>query len=180
MKLILTLFLTLMFAQNTFAGEYLIWREDGFSNESRDVIKNMSEPQKAIVAYLSASAGSGCKWYEDDNEDYIQCDLTKELNVGPQCLDEHLGLIKKWFGNTAPLLDSEYSVYEICYSVPLTATSQSIFERILFTSQGDKVLVEFDIVWPNARTGESPKRSFKQEFSIKENLIEIIKTEINE
>ena len=81
-----------------------------------------------------------------------------------------LNLIKKWFKNKA-VLDNLKSIY----SVPYTATSQSIYSKIDFYKNGDSIFVKYDLDHSNLREMNFSKSKDSIKFLILDNDIKIFK-----
>jgi hypothetical protein len=99
------------------------------------VIKNFSEPMKAIVAYYAALAGSNC--------DGTVCGLTTALGLGNQGSDAHIQLLQKYFKGDKT---AETIINQKCYLPPNTASIFNDYAYLGFLIEGNKVIIQYKVV----------------------------------
>lgn len=100
----------------------------------------LSAGMRAILALYAMRANGGCEGSPDPEPTGLRCPLTTALGLGPQCSNQHLGLVKTWFKDgIPPLLLSRKDAAEAnrsgslewsCNSTPDTASSQTGWSSI--------------------------------------------------
>ncbi|MFD1605824.1 hypothetical protein ACFSJW_04410 [Flavobacterium artemisiae] len=157
-----------------------LWREDEYDKELKDTVntifinqeycKNISEPERAALGFVSSFIGSECDWDGKANENYdnLSCKINTALNLGYQCSNTHLSFLRKWFKNDQKSLER----LKDCSAVPYTASVQNTFDYINILTKGDTIKITFKASGVNMRSGNS--WSYKEEDTFvfkKDNLL---------
>ncbi|MEO0043797.1 MAG: hypothetical protein RL329_3245 [Bacteroidota bacterium] len=102
--------------------------------------KEMSEPEKAVLAYIATFAdGDNCNFSaECDGKNGIQCKLVTAIGLGCQCSTSHLDFLRQWFDPKVPVLEDGH-----CYQRPLTASRRVMFSQIHLTVKGNLLTVTY-------------------------------------
>jgi hypothetical protein len=104
-------------------------------------LKEMSEPERAVLAYIATFADSdNCDVStECDGNNGIQCKIITALGLGCQCSSPHFEFLHQWF-------DPKASVFEDgrCYRRPMTASRRMMFSQINLTVQGTVLSVGYE------------------------------------
>ena len=160
-----------------------LWREDKYDEELKDTFstiiineklcKTLTEPEIAALGYVVTYIGSECQWDGKYNEDRsnLKCKALDALNLGYQCSDKHLGLLRKWFKNDTKVLEE----LNYCPTTPFTASSQETFDEITLTTKGDKISVWFGANGVNMPMGESWYWTETDYFQLDNDNIKLIK-----
>ena len=130
----------------------LLWRtiefDEKFGIALNKIVLNMacidtlSDQEKAAIAYLAAPMGNDCDW-EDPNiqrADNLKCVIISALDLGYQCSDGHVGLIKKWFKTDEKVM----SQINDCELMPRTSTSLNGFYYINLARNKNIFIVTYD------------------------------------
>lgn len=109
-----------------------------------------SEGVRAILAMYTLENGAGCAG--KNARGLVECALTKELGLGANCSEEHIGFVRGWFNRTSNLSSRWGKEDEdakrpgalegLCYSQPYTASWQNIWETIRVDINADVVTVD--------------------------------------
>jgi hypothetical protein len=171
------------FAELAFAGsgEVIFYYDKSYKpivNLQR--LPTKSDGMRAILAMYALQNGAGCSSRRDDG---IQCLLTSALNLGTQCSEQHIRLVRTWFKAELPKMSGyEKSLYQdtqhqgglesICYNTPFTATFQQVWDLIRVKQQNNHVLIDAHGVW-TARE-ESGSFHYQTEYEIGEDTVTLI------
>jgi hypothetical protein len=144
----------------------------------------MPEATKAILAMYALESGGGCEGNDDEG---LRCELTRSLELGAQCSEEHLNLVSTWFkdklpamsGYAAATLQSSLKsgqLERICYNFPPGSTVQSIWEVIKVKNEGRLVSVDAIQNSTDHSGGETFYRTlYKSEYRVNpDNTITVI------
>jgi len=113
-----------------------------------------SEGMKAILALYALESSAGCEG--NDEQGRVKCALTRELGLGANCSEAHIGLVRDWF-TRIPKLTSRWieqrdgdakkpgALEDFCYRQPDTAGWQNVWEFIRVEVNADRVTV--DATW---------------------------------
>ncbi len=124
----------------------LLWRlgedDDYGLVVDEEQVAQLSDPERAAVAYLASSIGSDCEWgvrptWSSDGSikpGKLRCKLTDALELGYQCEEKHHQFVKRWLGDATPAK---------CAKVPFTAYSQTAFDWLNLTTQGHTIAVSY-------------------------------------
>lgn len=117
----------------------VLWRENQYDPSIEDefsilileetYIKNMTDPEKAALAYVGSFIGNECEWDggANENRSNLMCKIPESLGFGYQCSDLHLDFLRKWFSKDSVALKN----IERCPTIPNSATIQSTFDEII-------------------------------------------------
>lgn len=164
-----------------------LWREVIYNDElkmklnsimlNEDYIKQISEPEKAALAYIATFVGNECEWdgQANENRSNLKCKILWALNLGYQCSNEHLNLIRYWFRNNKEILKE----LENCPTTPDGATVQDTFDEITIEVKGNQIIVFFKANGINMREAESWKWEEKHYLEFKENELILTKKEVS-
>jgi hypothetical protein len=118
-----------------------LWREVQYNNELRtdintiilnkEFISVISEPEKAVLAYVATFIGNECEWDGKANSDRsnLKCKILWELGLGYQCSYDHSDFLRFWFRNDTDIIKE----LKNCPTTPDGATIQDTFEEIDLT-----------------------------------------------
>ena len=159
-----------------------LWRETDLSDNlnkiklNTDYIKNISEPEKAVLAYVASFVGNECEWDGDRNEDggHLNCKITSSLHLGYQCSAEHLDFIRRWFKNDLTVLKD----IESCSQIPDGATVQTTFNEINVAVKNQNIIVFFKATGMDMREEKTWDWTEKLYFEFKNNELKLIKKEV--
>lgn len=124
---------------------------------NHDYIKTMSIYERAALGYVASSVGNGCN-YEDDNAQYLNCDILSALNLGYQCSDRHLSFLRSMFQDDQKVLKE---LQEPCSEIVDGATSQTTFDYINI-----EVIAKNTIVVSYGVSGVYLRESISWEFTV--------------
>jgi len=126
-----------------------LWRETQYDSVlkanvssiilNENYLKNISQPEKAALAYVATFIGNDCEWDGEVNADRsnLKCKILSSLDLGYQCSDRHIGFLRKWFAKDSTALEA----LKPCRTMPNTATIQSTFDEIVIkTSAQDQTI----------------------------------------
>jgi hypothetical protein len=101
-------------------------------------LKEMSEPEKAVLAYVATFADSdNCDFSaECDGKNGIQCKIVTALGLGCQCSSQHFEFLHQWFEPKAKVFQEGH-----CYQRPMTASRRILFSQINLTVKGNMLTV---------------------------------------
>lgn len=165
-----------------------LWRENIYNEElaaeinsivlNQEYIKNISEPEKAALAYISFGMGNECEWdgKPNENRSNLICKIPWALGLRYQCSSEQLDFLKFWFRNNQDILTE----LESCLTKPDGGTIQSTFDEITLEVNNNIITVFFKASGVNVREGESWKWTEKHVFKFKENELNVISKEVSE
>ena len=164
-----------------------LWRETHYDSAletdinsimlNEDYIKNISEPEKAALAYVATFIGNECEWDGNPNESRsnLKCKILWALDLRYQCSDRHLDYLRFWFRSNEKILKE----FENCRTKPDGATIQNTFDEINLEVNDNKIIVSFKASGINLREGESWNWTEKQFFEFKENELILTKKEVS-
>lgn len=145
----------------------ILWRENFYNSELQDTMsmivmdtsycKNISDPEKAAIAFVATFVGNDCWWdgqYTNDRSN-LKCKVLTELNLGYQCSESHLGFLRQWFREDAKALVR----LEDCPTTPFTATVQETFDSISVTVEGQFIILNLSISGFNVREDQEWHRT---------------------
>jgi len=130
---------------------------------NQDYFTNITEPEKAALAYVATFIGNDCDW-EDDSTENLKCKIISALGLGYQCSAAHVGFLRHWFREDKNILKE----LENCPTVPITATVQESFDEIYMKVEGKRITVSFQASGVNLREEQSWSWSEEQVFDFKE------------
>ncbi|MFD2909420.1 hypothetical protein ACFSX9_11840 [Flavobacterium ardleyense] len=154
-----------------------LWRENLYNKElkanfnsivlNENYIAQISEPEKAALAYVSTFVGNECGWdgTAAENRTNLKCKILSALDLGYQCSYTHLELIRYWFRNDKDILKE----IENCPTTPDGATIQDTFDEITIETKGNQITVYFKANGINMREGTSWSWDEKHYFEFKNN-----------
>lgn len=124
---------------------------------NHEYIKTMSIYERAALGYVASSVGNGCN-YEDDNAQYLNCDILSALNLGYQCSDRHLSFLRNMFQDDQKVLKE---LQGPCSEIVDGATSQTTFDYINIEVFGKtKIVVSYGV------SGVYLRESISWEFTV--------------
>lgn len=165
-----------------------LWREDEYDEELKDTVntifinqeycKNISEPERAALGFVSSFIGSECDWDGEPNSKYdnLSCKINTALNLGYQCSEEHLSFLRKWFKNDKKSLERLTD----CSAIPYTASSQTTFDYIDIITKGDTIKITFKASGFNMRYQESWSSKVEDTFILKNDNLVFVKSKESE
>ena len=144
---------------------------------NEDYIQDISEPEKAALAYVATFIGNECEWNGNVNADRsnLKCKILWALDLGYQCSYQHLDFLKAWFRNNETALKALQS----CSTTPDGATIQSTFDEINIATKGNEIIVTFKASGMNLRASESWTWNEKHIFEFNENELIITEKEVS-
>lgn len=160
-----------------------LWRADGYDEELKDTFntifinedycKNITDPERAALGYVSTFIGNECWWDGEANDDRsnLKCKILTALNLGYQCSDKHLGFLRQWFKDDKKSLEQ----IENCPTTPYTSTIQDTFHEITLTVRGNEIIVFFKASGINMREGDSWSWTETDHFQLDNDNIKLIK-----
>lgn len=144
----------------------------------------LSEGIKAILAMYALQVGGGC---EGRDEHGVRCVLTTSLELGAQCSERHLSLVRSWFKKELPRMHgfSDQSIqralksgdlHSICYNAPHTATRQVIWEIIRIKKDNNLVFVDAMSHWTASSGGDGPsgQNRYQTEYRINTDTVTVV------
>ncbi len=167
---------------------HFLWRENVYDDEIQDsvnsivinesYVKIISPSEKAALAYVSTFIGNDCWWDGAMNEERsnLKCTILTALNLGYQCSDGHLGLIRKWFSRDKTVLNEIVN----CPTIPYTSTMQNTFEAIDIKRMQDTLEIFFAVTQMNMREGINTKYTENNIFKVNQNGLNLISKEMSE
>lgn len=185
------IFLPLIGNADSNPGEDGIEILTGFDSMTVEVnlkpLGEISPAMRAILALYAMRANGGCppgEWNES-RKYVMECPLTTALNLGSQCSEEEIALVKSWFKNGIPALNlSPEDAAEInktgdfdsaCNSTPYTATHQSIWTSIRVKKKDDAlVTVIGEGSWTEGPEGDSGDFKTRTTYRIQKDRIEVV------
>ncbi len=118
-------------------------------------INNITEPERAAIAYTAFDIGNECEWGYDSegNGRVLWCHIPTTLNLGYQCSDTQLNFLQKWFAKDTLALKK----LKRCRTIPNTATVQTSFDEILIQKDEPRktITVQYKVTGINTRASES-------------------------
>lgn len=156
----------------------ILWRgneRNVFLNS--DYLNSVSAPIRAILAYYCALSSSDCTWADSkasNNEDMI-CRLTDELKLGLQCQRGHLALLKQWFHDERILS----KINDDCFLSTNASSSYSLFDTLSIEEDGDKVKVNYVILFGSMRANTSAEKRGTDIFQIDGNTLKVLDMQEN-
>ena len=116
---------------------------------NEDYLRKAPDSVKAILAYISALAGTEC-WWDKDQPDRsmtnLKCKLTWALGLGFQGSNKYKDFLHYWFRH-----DPQLSKFDDFNAVPYTATNQNFFDYINLQSLGrGEYAIEYKTSWINS------------------------------
>lgn len=163
-----------------------LWKETRYVEEwkteinsielNQEYIHTISEPEKAVLAYIATSIGNECEWDGKANEyrSNLKCKILWALNLGYQCSNTHLDFLRFWFRNDSKIMDELTS----CPTTPDGSTIQDTFDEINIEILNNKIFVFFKASGINMREGKSWNWTEKHTYEFKLNEIILLKKEI--
>lgn len=142
-----------------------------------DFIKNITEPEKAALAYVATFVGNECEWDGPVGEDRenLKCKIPWALGLRYQCSHEHLDFLKSWFRNNPEVLKE----LAACPTIPDGANSQSTFDEIHLEVQGNQIIVFFKATGINLRAGKTWDWTEKHFFTFKDDHLILDEKEVS-
>lgn len=140
-------------------------------------IKNISDPEKAVLAYAATFVGNDCEWNgkADENRSNLKCKILAALNLGYQCSFQHLDFLRHWFRSNKEMLKA----LENCPTTPNGATVQDTFDEINLEVKGNLISIFFKVNGINMREGKSWSWTEKHTYQFKGNELVLIKKDIS-
>lgn len=164
-----------------------LWRETRYIEEwetdvniielNQEYINTISEPEKAVLAYIATFIGNECEWdgKANENRSNLICKILWALNLGYQCSYTHLDFLRFWFRNNKGILKE----LENCPTTPDGATIQDTFDEIDIEVKENKINVFFKASGINMREGKSWSWTEKHSYEFKKNEIILLKKDIS-
>ena len=159
-----------------------LWREeeDGISyiKLNEEYIKQISEPEKAVLAYVATNIGNECEWdgKANENRSNLKCKILWSLDLGYQCSYTHLDFLRFWFRNNKGILKE----LENCPTTPDGATVQDTFDEINLEIEGNIITVFFKANGINMREEKTWSWTEKHIFEFKKNELILLKKDISQ
>jgi len=144
-----------------------------------DRVGPLSDGLKAILAMYALQNSAGC----EGGNNNISCALTDALELGGQCSDKHISLVRTWFRESLPkmgrYMDWAYKdiqklgqLESVCYLQPDTSTFQEKWDKIQVTQNGSHVVV--DAHGTSLSHEDSASFKFTTEYEILDHSIRVI------
>jgi hypothetical protein len=119
----------------------LVWREGAVLKLDRAALRALSDAERVAVGYLATTIGSDCDWTKPPSaagaKGSMHCELTDALGLGEQCGEKHKAFVMGWLGDDAP---------SSCAKIPITAFSQTTFDELSLSRDGDRIVVSYAAV----------------------------------
>lgn len=128
------------------AYEIILKTESIPGNINTEVINNLPEYLKGIVALYAALGGSNC--------DGTNCELTTALGLGNQGSVAHKETLKKYFPDDELV---EILVEQDCFLPPSGASNFSDYEYLTITVEGNEIVVDYNLILYNRGNSETLK-----------------------
>jgi hypothetical protein len=171
------------FIANSYAdsGKVIFYLDDQYQPVVKlERIENMTDALKSILAMYALQNGAGCNQRDETG---VQCKLTTSLEIGNQCAEQHIRLIRTWFKEEIPKMsgfaDDSYrntqkpgELEGICYNTPNTASIQHVWDIIRVKQQRDHVLIDAHGGW--VAREQSGSFRYQTEYLIKSDSITIV------
>lgn len=142
---------------------------------NKSYIKDISEPEKAALAYIATFIGNECEW-DGKATDNLKCKILWDLKLRYQCSFEHLDFLKFWFRNNNEVLEK----LKRCPKKPEGATISTGFETINIEVINNTIIVFFKAFGYNIRLGEHWNWTEKHIFKFTKNELIMVNKEISE
>lgn len=164
-----------------------LWRETLYDKKlatdintivlNENYLKNISDPEKAALAYVATFIGNECTWdgEANDNRGNLKCKILTALDLGYQCSEQHLGFLRFWFRNNKEILKE----LENCPTTPDGATIQDTFDEIRVEVSENKIIIFFRANGINLREGKSWNWTEKHFFEFRRNELVLLKKEVS-
>ena len=150
----------------------ILWKDYlGKTQVNYSLINQLSEPEKAILAYYSVRAGSDCK----ERNGRIYCKLSDALLLD-QCSPEHKKFIYKWFEGEKEITED---IGKCFYKTPDNPKYQEFYYISIFPTRDSTEVyyVRYKIRGRNASTGIYWHIDGLGKFYIRRNHVELIREE---
>ncbi len=123
----------------------LVWRlgDDHDFGLALDRVElgRLTDAERAAVAFLATSIGTDCEWAKPPSaageKGKMHCKLTDALGLGEQCEEKHKAFVMGWLGGDAP---------STCAKIPITAFSQTVFDELTLSREGDRIVISYAAV----------------------------------
>jgi hypothetical protein len=99
---------------------------------NEDFLKTISEPDKAVLAYVATFGDSDNCESSNECEKGVKCKIVTALDLGCQCSSKHFDFLHKWFNKKAEVFQDGR-----CYQRPSTATRRLVFSQIDLNIKGN-------------------------------------------
>ena len=143
-----------------------------------DRLNPLSDGLKAILAMYALQNSAGC----EGGNNNISCALTDALELGGQCSEKHISLVRTWFQGSLPkmgrYMDWAYDVQKpgqleaVCYMQPDTSTFQDKWDKIQVTQDGNHLVI--DAHGTSLSHEDSTSFKFSTEYEILDHSIRVI------
>src|SRR5690606_1883677 len=162
-----------------------LWRETIYDKQleaeintivlNEEYIRNITEPEKAVLAYIATFIGNACEWDGRANNDRsnLKCKILWALDLGYQCSHKHLDFRRFWFRNEEEIKKELMN----CPTTPDGATVQDTFDEINLAVDENRIAVSFKVSGFNLRENKSWRWAETQEFEFKESALWLLKKE---
>src|SRR5690606_1441622 len=153
-----------------------LWRKTVYDKElkteintivlNEEYIQNITDPEKATLAYIATFIGNECAWDgKAVDRSNLKCKMLWALDLGYQCSYRHLEFLRFWFRNEKEILKELTN----CPTTPDGATVQDTFDEINLSVNGNRITVSFKVSGFNLREEKSWSWTETQLFEFKEN-----------
>lgn len=140
----------------------ILWRDTVYDEElktdiniivlNKDYQKNITEPERAALGYISTFVGNECEWdgrNPNESRSNLECKLLTYLDLGYQCSDRYLDFLNQWFSKDSVSIEK----LKRCTTIPNGATMQSTFDEILLetNTQNQIITITYKVKVINVR-----------------------------
>lgn len=151
-----------------------------------DRLPNAFEGVKAILAAYALENGAGCDYRIAQG---LRCALTRELGLGANCSDAHIGFVRSWF-KVMPKLTSRLvhgldddsqkpgSLENLCYGKSDMAGVQNLWEIIRVSVSKETVAVDAILHW-GSRWGHGRVR-YRNTYRIEQHTVTEVSSRITD
>ena len=141
-------------------------------------LKNINEPEKAILGLISTYAGTECEPSSTQTNEYtglFNCKLTKALGLGDQCSETYLNLLHKWFRNDTVIMKE----LKNCGAFPSGASNRISFGKITLTRYSHSIKIYFLKEGASSRTSKTWESSETLLFKVDKDQIRLVRRSIS-
>ena len=157
------------------------WREEMYDSRLNQTIssivlndtyfKNITEPEKAALGYLSTFIGNECQWDGAPNSEQsnVKCKILSALSLGYQCSNVNKDFFKKWFSEGSEIMKE----IESCKAA--VSSEQTSFRNISITTKDDVIKIKYTAIKANISKQKLEDWSEELTFRLSNDKIDLIK-----
>ncbi|WP_433896508.1 hypothetical protein [Sphingobacterium mizutaii] len=165
-----------------------LWREKKYNQEvkadvsslvlNEDYIKNISDPERAVLGLIATFVGNECAWDGEAKADRsnLKCKILWALDLGYQCSTKQMDFLRQWFRAEPKILEE----LKNCPTTPDGATIQDTFDEINLEVKGNQILVSFKANGINLRDATSWNWTEDHTYELKGDELFLINKKVSE